>query len=642
VTPIRIPPSEWKPVEIPGLEPAAEKAVHSQNNTAVIAGPGAGKTEMLAQRACYLLQTGLCFPPRRILAISFKRDAAKNLRDRVERRCGFLLSQRFDSYTFDAFAKGLVDRFRDAIPTDWRPSKNYEINQMSDRDIENFIGDLTPPADVGTNLQLRGLTAHQFGNDHFLNHSLNEWDISAPAGAGDWAANELWRYLLRESSPSHLSFAMIGRLAELLLKSNSQVLRALRATYSHVFLDEFQDTTQVQYDLVKTAFLRTNTILSAVGDNKQRIMGWAGALTDAFEPFVADFKAEVLRPIINYRSAPELVRIQQHLIRALDSRGEPSISKEEGAADSDSCLVLMYDTQETEAWHLAQKIAGIIESEHLKPRDICVLVKQRHDIYSPLLTRELAKLGHKARVEAELQDLLAEPLTHILVVFLRLAINGKTGGVWSEAFEMLRLTRGIDDDDPKLRYLERELAHFRRGIRTKLTDQTRSKESLRELFVEVLDYVGRAEIRLSYPQYRQGDFYDRTIDKCADCLWKSYETTDSWNDALKDFEGSNSIPIMTIHKSKGLEYHTVIFLGLEDSAFWSFKTQSEEDKRAFFVAFSRAKKRVWFTYSDQRQTRSHYGLEQQGRRNIGELYVLLKDAGVKAFKVASQKADQAK
>ena len=78
------------------LESAAWEVVRSQKNRVVIAGPGAGKTELLAQRACYLLQTGIARAPRRILAISFKRDAAKNLKDRVAQRCHSEDAARFD------------------------------------------------------------------------------------------------------------------------------------------------------------------------------------------------------------------------------------------------------------------------------------------------------------------------------------------------------------------------------------------------------------------------------------------------------------------------------------------------------------------------------------------------------------------
>ena len=67
---------------------------------------------MLAQRADFLLRTGTCRYPKRILAISFKVDASKNLKERVQRRCGSDLASRFDSYTFHAFAKRIIDRFR--------------------------------------------------------------------------------------------------------------------------------------------------------------------------------------------------------------------------------------------------------------------------------------------------------------------------------------------------------------------------------------------------------------------------------------------------------------------------------------------------------------------------------------------------
>ena len=78
---------------------------------------------------------------------------------------------------------------------------------------------------------------------------------------------------------------------------------------------------------------------------------------------------------------------------------------------------------------------------------------------------------------------------------------------------------------------------------------------------------------------------------------------------------------MTIHKSKGLEYHTVIFVGLDDDAWWSFVGDKIEGTAGFFVAFTRAKQRVAFTYCAGRGA----------RRAIAPLYGLLKQAGVKAF-----------
>ncbi len=90
---------------------------------------------------------------------------------------------------------------------------------------------------------------------------------------------------------------------------------------------------------------------------------------------------------------------------------------------------------------------------------------------------------------------------------------------------------------------------------------------------------------------------------------------------------------MTIHKSKGLEYHTVIFLGLEDSAFWSFATQAKEDTCAFFVAFSRAKMRVLFTFSSQRTTSPRHQNFPQAQKGIRALYDILRAAGVTTRRV---------
>ena len=119
-------PKKWRPIAIDELEPAAWEVVRSQANRVVIAGPGSGKTELLAQRACYLLQTGIVRSPRRILALSFKRDAAKNLKDRVSQRCNTADAARLDSFTFDGFAKSLLDRFYPALAEQWQPSPNYK------------------------------------------------------------------------------------------------------------------------------------------------------------------------------------------------------------------------------------------------------------------------------------------------------------------------------------------------------------------------------------------------------------------------------------------------------------------------------------------------------------------------------------
>lgn len=150
-----VPKAEWVPQDVT-LEPTAHTVATSEASACVVAGPGAGKTELLAQRACYLLQTGTCPNPKRILAISFKRDAARTLRERVERRAGEF-SVRFESYTFDAFAKSLLDRFLVCLPTQWRPPADYKIATWYEPDVESFLRGLRPPPQLGTTHNLAAI-----------------------------------------------------------------------------------------------------------------------------------------------------------------------------------------------------------------------------------------------------------------------------------------------------------------------------------------------------------------------------------------------------------------------------------------------------------------------------------------------------
>ncbi|WP_242847743.1 3'-5' exonuclease [Fervidicella metallireducens] len=108
---------------------------------------------------------------------------------------------------------------------------------------------------------------------------------------------------------------------------------------------------------------------------------------------------------------------------------------------------------------------------------------------------------------------------------------------------------------------------------------------------------------------------------------KEYREVKDWTQAVMELKGVNSIPIMTIHKSKGLEYDTVIFVGLEDGAFWSFRQQQQEDMCAFFVALSRAKRRAIFTFSNLR-TDKFNRTRTQSREQIMTFYELLRESQV--------------
>ena len=126
-------PEKWSPCDGIVLEECANCAVRTQKNVLVIAGPGAGKTELLEQKASYLFQTNICRFPQKILAISFKKDAAENLKKRVVKRCGDEIESRFMSMTYDAFSKSILDHFHFALPENLRPAVSYLVNDNANQ-----------------------------------------------------------------------------------------------------------------------------------------------------------------------------------------------------------------------------------------------------------------------------------------------------------------------------------------------------------------------------------------------------------------------------------------------------------------------------------------------------------------------------
>lgn len=627
--PNKVRPEDWTPVGVDELEPAAEEAVRSTDNRVVVAGPGAGKTELLAQRACYLLQTGICQRPKRILAISFKRDAARNLQDRVLERCGPELARRFDSKTFDAFAKGLVDRFRQAIPASWQPSSGYalDLKNLNEQRARDRLREV-PEANGGlSEAEIASLSTERMYREDFIGRPLPVVPGS-PTTVSRRASNALWSHLLHHGEESVLNFQMIGRLAELLLRANPKILRALRATYGFVFLDEFQDTTGIQYELTKTALLGSETVLTAVGDNKQRIMGWAGAMEDVFAEFENDFGAARIQLVRNYRSAPELVRILGFLTAELDGDAVAPEAVDDGTTGNGECRILLFEDYEAESRYLADLIEGWITRDGLKPRDVCILTRNRPADYTETIREALAGKHIEARVESELQDVLSEPVSTLLLHALKLATRSKAP---ESRTAMLDLLIDFEGGEAELvgRRVEQSLNAFIKELREKIAASERDEESVKGVAEAVLGFLDRNRLSLTFPQYVHGSLFDDTVTAFCKSL-SGYLQSAEWSPALDALEGVGSVPIMTMHKSKGLEYHTVVFVGLEDSALWTFANSQAEETRGFFVAFSRAMKRVLFTFAQERPRYPGRRPESQRRTTIGRLYDLLKQAGIEA------------
>ncbi|MDX5656193.1 ATP-dependent helicase [Clostridioides difficile] len=579
--------------------------VINDKNTLVVAGPGAGKTELLAQRACFLLETNTCRYPKKILAISFKKDAAENLKERLELRCGKELASRFESKTYDAFAKEIVDRFRNSLDEAYRPLNNYNIAENRDvrRAFEiaglNFRGNQTEFNKVyGNKLSINKLPLHtDFVDKIFI---------------------DAWNVLLKGNKDtnfvSSLTFGMISRLAEYLIRTNRYIKKAIEMTYSHVFLDEFQDTKSIQYDLVKACFFKTETIITAVGDGKQRIMLWAGARKSIFEDFQNDFLSQKRTLIMNHRSAPRLVEIQKAMYNSLNEEAIDLKTNEKWNYEDGEVYLRLFEDYIKEADILSEEIVELVETG-IEINEICILVKQSVDIYSKEIINKLSERNIKARNEAMYQEILKEDIIKTLVSLFRLSLSDRNPDDWDYIYDILGELYGIDEGyNPKI--LNDFITKVELMINDLTVNLTITDEKPFEEFIDCkIEAITYEKFASKFQKYKSKDYFDDLVDKFKKLVWIEYNETKDWIKAIDNFEGKNSIPIMTIHKSKGLEYDTIFFVGLEDSAFWNFKNQPDEDRCAFFVALSRAKRRIDFTFSLDRpagfsNSQKHYCINE--------------------------------
>ena len=522
---------QWSPADGLSLEPnsltAAKEIVR---NLALTAGPGAGKTEMLAQRADFLLRTGMCRYPKRILAISFKVDASQNLKARVRKRCGPELAARFDSHTFHAFAKRIIDRFRLVLTGQDALDPDYAVGPRRVQRRSITFNDMVP-------------------------------------------------------------------LAVEIVESSQIARNAIRQTYSHVFLDEFQDCTDVQYQLIKACFQGTSARLTAVGDTKQRIMGWAGALEGIFETYAEDFEAHSLNLYQNFRSAPRLRRMQNAMVRVMDPPA--ALDDDDLPGDAGEIDVLRFDNDDNEANALADAVRGWIDDEDVDPSEIAVLVSKQQNLYGQKLRAALDARGVPFRDEDEVQNLASEPVANLIVDFLLVATGQRQPAPYRRLLDLVVFGRGLD---PEREYQARSRwDRFVAGVRQRIaigeTDLA-DLDDLQTTVNELLDIVGRDAVIGFSPAYAQGDYLQQQIEATTGRAHGLLSGGGDAAAALASFSGDRAVRIMSIHKSKGLEFDTVVVLGVEKQTFWG---EAEAERSAYFVGISRAKRRLVLTVCEQRE-----------------------------------------
>jgi len=485
---------------------------------------------MLAQRADFLLRTGTCRYPKRILAISFKVDASINLKERVKRRCGSELASRFDSYTFHAFAKRIIDRFR-------------------------------------------------------------------PVLTGEYALDAGYKIADRKPGPSRslIEFADLVPLAIQILRKSEIARNAIRQTYSDVFLDEFQDCTNLQYELLKLAFQGTSVRLTAVGDTKQKIMGWAGALDGIFQTFSADFAATPLNMYRNFRSKPRLLRLQNEIIRVLDPASV--MPDEQLVGDEGEVFAWRFEDSRKEAEYLAGLIDGWIKTEQLSPAEIAVLISKQLDLYADHLMAALEARGIPFRNEQQMQDITVEPAARLIVDYLSCLYGQREPKAWIRLMNQL------------VPFADEDIQSNARKDLDRLIKQQRKEAAIADLVAEpfsgwwefvraFLKQISLETLVALSPDYESHERLKEVVRSTKARIEELLELEPDLPKALERFSDDQAVRILTIHKSKGLEFDTVIIMAVENEIFFG---NQAENRCAYFVGVSRAKRRLILTHAEHRE-----------------------------------------
>lgn len=556
---------EWSPSEGINIPPTAlNDIIKSNNNLAIIAGPGTGKTELLAQRATFLLETNKCPSPYKIIALCFKVDAAKNLQERIEKRCSNI-NNRFLSLTFDAFFILIVRKYGKFLP-------NWISTLSSNFDVGNYNYDNT----------LKNIYDFNTVNDEVIQEKLNDY--------------------LKQNK---LHWDICRKLAYTIIRNSKEVKRLISSTYKYVFVDEFQDTTIMQYTFIKELFNNDYNLVTVVGDYNQMIMRWAGADSEIFNKFTADFKTKSQFLNINHRSNKNIVSLINFISKQITPEGQ-EVMEFTSARDGDykECIFAAeFNTKQEEAIKIASYISEQIKINNMLPEDFALILRQKSGDFFALSESIFSTYNLSLRNEDALacengiaiQSLMGDPLSVFLINLLKKKIGKINNDENKLLCNTLAFLKNYDlNNEKKYKKLICELNDILLliGDCSKTSDWT--SKIIKKIGIDNIKKIVKSSSENSYAK----------IKISFDAFWQEcYNETQDIEKAISKYIGENQVKLMTIHKSKGLEFHTVFFVDFNADSWWGLTNANKnndiirlsEEQNAFFVGASRAKEKLIFT-----------------------------------------------
>ena len=626
-----------------GLNDKQREAVAAPiGNYLVLAGAGSGKTRVLTHRIAWLIGVENV-PESNILAVTFTNKAAAEMRHRIE----YTLAQTAEDQMSGGRLFGMwvgtfhsiANRLLRAHYLDANLPQDFQI--MDTEDQQRLIKRL---------LKLHNIDEKNFPPKHVA------WYINAKKDKGKRAKDidhhndpnekklvEIYR-LYQEACDRAglLDFAELLIRAYELLKHNKLILQRYQQRFQHILIDEFQDTNNIQYDLIHLLAGETGKVM-IVGDDDQSIYGWRGAQVENIQRFLNDYQqAETIRLEQNYRSTGHILSAANELIANNDNCLGKNLWTESG--DGDPVEIYCAFNELDEARFVAAQIKQWKEDEG-ELSECAVLY--RSNSQSRVIEEALIQANIPYRIYGGMRFFERQEIKDALA-YLRLisnrfddaaferVINTPPRGIGERTLETIRqLVRdrqitlwqaiqvAVNEEllsgraaNALLRFVDLINALDQETEQMNLSEQTDfviKKSGLYEMYQQEKGEKGEVRIEnleelvTATKQFTKPDEAEDLSDLTAFLTHASLEAGEAQASPNQDY-----VELMTLHSAKGLEFPRVFMVGVEEGIFPSGMSFDEgrlqEERRLAYVGITRAKRKLTISYAELRRL---YGKEER-------------------------------
>jgi DNA helicase-2/ATP-dependent DNA helicase PcrA len=607
-------------------EKQTEAVLKTEGPLLIVAGAGAGKTKTLTHRIVNLVHNGV--RPENILAVTFTNKAAKEMRERVVA----LLSQRQNgapadgnmSYPFVSTFHALGVRIIKENAHLLGLTKHFVI--ADDDDCMKIIKESLKSRDIDPKQyeprKVKSIISRAKGD--FIN--LDKFSNEVKSGFESVVAT-IWRdYERALKTEKALDFDDLLIETVMILKKHPDIKLRYQNQWQYIHIDEYQDTNEVQYEMVKL-LVGPKENICVVGDTDQNIYSWRGANIKNMLHFEKDYPNTMIVMLEqNYRSTKTIIEAANNVINKNIFRVPKTLFTEKEEGES----ITIYEAYDEvyEARYVANTIYEMLsESEDVKPEDIAILYRanfQSRALEEAMLSKNIPYqvLGTKFFDRKEIKDVLSylrAALNRDSLSDIKRIINTPARGIGKVT--LVKLFSGGLNELPASMQMKissfykllddvHEFAMVNKPSDTIkfIIEKSGLEDELKKGTEDDLERLENIKELVTLAIKYDGFDIEEGIDKILEDAALSSD-----QDSLINKPKPGGVRLMTVHASKGLEFKYVFITGLEKDLFphsrpgGGKKEDNEEERRLFYVALTRAEKKLFLCYASMRTI---FGMKQ--------------------------------